>query len=338
MGTTFLMSYPGPNWQIRGGANFRSEARAATNPRRALVEWLKLCDAITRAGGRILVMPPPATELTGLIYTANAGQLFHHADGYTFLVSRMAVAHRKAEHEHVRRFVEQAGLAVRDATRTWEGQADLQFVGSNRYIATWGVRSERESLDEVRALLPSGTRFLDLQLREPFFHGDTCLDALTNRAGDVTLLAYDGAFVGAGVVELRKFVGERIEVVPIERDDALGYACNSLCVGGTVFLPTGLSTTLRGHLVRRGFTYEELELDELFGKGGGGPRCLVNELRGVVVNPGAPDYASLRDELHDLVDRYPESVVPSSSSPSPLAPEAFPSSAPPGSDDPTSSS
>ena len=29
-----------------------------------------------------------------------------------------------------------------------------------------------------------GARTLDIQLRDPFFHGDTCLDPLTNRAGD----------------------------------------------------------------------------------------------------------------------------------------------------------
>jgi hypothetical protein len=59
MGATFLMSYPSPTWHIRGGENFRSRERAATNPRAAMREWLKLCDAIVAAGGRILVMPPP---------------------------------------------------------------------------------------------------------------------------------------------------------------------------------------------------------------------------------------------------------------------------------------
>ena len=75
-------------------------------------------------------------------------------------------------------------------------------------------------------------------------------------------------------------------MLSIDEADCLGYAANSLCVNGTVLMPTGLSTGLRGNLVKRGFNLEELELGELFGKGGGGPRCLVNELRGFVLTDG----------------------------------------------------
>jgi N-dimethylarginine dimethylaminohydrolase len=321
MAATFLMSYPGPDWHIRGAQNFRSESRASTNPRRAMQEWLSLCDAISRAGGRILVMPPAAgpPTLTGMVYTANAGQLFHRPDGWSYLVSRMATPHRQAEREVVAAFLREAGLRVALAAGVWEGQADLQQLPANRFVATWGVRSERPSVDEVRAELPPGARLLELQLHEPFFHGDTCLDPLTSRAGDTLLLVHAGAFVGDGLGALRGFLGERVDILSVDRDDALGYACNSLCVGGTVLAPTGLSTGLRGQLARRGYTLEEIDLPELFGKGGGGPRCLVNELRGLTVNPGAPDYASLRDELHAKAERYPEEAPPSSSSPPPVS-------------------
>lgn len=314
MGATYLMSYPGPRWQIRGGENFLSQSRSPTSPRKAMHEWLSLCDAITRAGGRILVMPPAEGEggapLTGMVYTANAGQLFHDASGWTWLVSKMAVAHRQAERAHVRAFLEKAGLPVREAANTWEGQADLQHVIGNRYIATWGVRSVRESLDDVRPLLPPGAHLLELQLRDPFFHGDVCLNPIVTKNNVTVLLAHNDAFVGGGIVAIRNFLGERVEVLPVDRDDAVGYACNALCVNGTVFLPGGLSTQLRSHLVRRGFLYEEIDLPELLGKGGGGPRCLVNELRGLVVNPGAPDYVTLREDLFAKAETYPEVIEP----------------------------
>jgi len=313
MSVTYLMSYPGPNWQIRGGVNFRSQERAATNPRRALKEWLSLCDAITRAGGHILVMPPPTVDppLTGLVYTANAGQLFKAGDRSVFLLSSMAVAHRQHERDFVRAFAVEAGLSAQNATQTWEGQADLQTIGgSNRFIATWGVRTVRGALDEIRPLLPANAKLLDLQIRDPFFHGDTCLNPIQNRAGDVLLLAHPGALVGVTVEALRGFVGTHAEVLSVDHDDALAYACNALSVNGMLLIPPGLSTALRGQLARRGFTFEELDLPELFGKGGGGPRCLVNELRGVVLTPSAPDYGSRRDELYALIDRYPERLEP----------------------------
>jgi N-dimethylarginine dimethylaminohydrolase len=309
MGATFLMSYPAATWQIRGGQNFRSKTKAPTNPRAAMKEWLALCDAITRHGGRILVMPPPSdASLTGLVYTANTGALFKQGDSWKWLLSKMSVPHRQAELPRIKAFWAEAGLTTEEARHTWEGQADVTTLPSSRFIVSWGVRSLRESIEEVRARLQPGARVLEVQLREPYFHGDTCLDPLTTAGGDTVLLAFGGALVNRTVPELRSFVGDKIEVISIEEDDALAYACNSLCVNGAILMPTGVSTGLRGQLARRGFTVEELALPELFGKGGGGPRCLVNELRGFVLTAEAPDYVSQRDQLYQLAERYPESA------------------------------
>jgi N-dimethylarginine dimethylaminohydrolase len=311
MGATFLMSYPAAQWQIRGGENFRSKARAATNPRAAMKEWLTLCDAITRHGGRILVMSPPRDAnppLTGMMYTANSGAMFKVGEHWQWLLPKMSVAHRQLEREQIRAFWSEAGVPIAEAAQTWEGQADVATLPGNRFLLTWGVRSVRESLDPVHQRLPPGARILDIKLRDPYFHGDTCLDVMSTRGGDTVLLAFAGALVDRTVPELRTFAGDRVEVLPIDEEDALGYACNSLCVDGTVLMPVGLSTGLRGMLLKRGFKLEELELPELFGKGGGGPRCLVNELRGFVLTPEAPDYVSQRDHLFQLAERYPESV------------------------------
>lgn len=308
MGATFLMSYPGPGWRIRGGENFRSQERAATNPQRAMKEWLRLCDAISAAGGRILVMPPAeiSPSLTGMIYTANAGALFKQGADWRFLIAKMSVAHRQAERAHIAAFLAQAGVTTADAPHTWEGQADVATLPGNRYLLSWGVRSVKESLEDVRQRLPTGARVIDLQLRQPFFHGDTCLDAVTNRGGDTFLLAHGGALVDRTLPDLRGFLGNGIEVISVDEEDALGYACNSLCVNGTLLMPAGLSTGLRGSLLHRGFAVEELELDELFGKGGGGPRCLVNHLQGFVITDEAPNYHVKREQLHELADSYPE--------------------------------
>lgn len=311
MGATFLMSYPAAKWRIRGGENFRSKARATTNPRAAMLEWLQLCDAITRHGGRILVMPPLADAdppLTGMMYTANAGAMFKTGDTWTWMLSNMSVEHRRAEKERIKAFWAEAGVPTVECPHTWEGQADVATLPGNRFLLTWGVRSVRESLDDVRPRLPQGARVLDIKLREPWFHGDTCMDAMTTRGGDTVLLAFPGALVDRTIPELRNFLGGNIEVLPIDEADCLGYAANALCVDGTILMPTGLSTGLRGNLARRGFNLEELDLPELFGKGGGGPRCLVNELRGFVLTDAAPDYVSQRDQLHVLAERYPEST------------------------------
>ncbi|MDB4969380.1 MAG: amidinotransferase [Myxococcales bacterium] len=310
MGATFLMSYPAAKWQIRGGENFRSKTRASTNPRAAMQEWLKLCDAITKHGGRILVMPPAGTEppLTGMMYTANAGAMFKVGDSWTWMLSKMSVAHRQAEQAPIKAFWAEAGVPTTACPHTWEGQADVANLPGNRFLLSWGVRSVKESVDEVKKHLPPGARVLDLKLRDPWFHGDTCMDAMVTRGGDTVLLAFGGALVDRTIPELRNFLGNQVEVLALDEADCLGYAANALCVDGTVLMPTGLSTGLRGNILKRGFNIEELDLPELFGKGGGGPRCLVNELRGFVLTSDAPDYVSQRDQLHALAERYPESA------------------------------
>jgi N-dimethylarginine dimethylaminohydrolase len=309
MGATFLMSYPGPNWQIRGGENFRSKDKSPTNPKKAMQEWLTLCDAITSFGGRILVMPPPGgSSLTGMVYTANSGAMFKKGDEWRFMLSKMSVAHRDGERPVIKKFLDEAGVPSEEAPHTWEGQADVATFGGSRYLLSWGVRSVKESLEDVRQRLPGGARVLDVQLRDPFFHGDTCLDALVNRGGDCVLLAHGGAMVNRTLPELRSFLGSYAEVLSVDEDDALAYACNSLSVNGTVLMPAGVSTGLRGVLIHRGFSIETLELDELFGKGGGGPRCMVNQLSGFVLTDDAPSYGVQRDKLHLMAESYPESV------------------------------
>jgi N-dimethylarginine dimethylaminohydrolase len=226
----------------------------------------------------------------------------------------MSVGHRQVEREHVRAFMSEAGLPVAEAQHVGEGQADVTTLKGNRFVLTWGVRSVREALAEVRARLPMGARVLELQIKDPFFHGDTCLDPIDTRSGDEVLLAHAGALVSGGLPELRTFLGQYGEVLAVDEDDALRYACNSLCVNGTLLVPSGLSAGLRGTLVRRGIPVEELELPELFGKGGGGPRCLVNELRGFVLTDDAPSYVAKRDTLYALAETYPESAPAPSSS------------------------
>jgi N-dimethylarginine dimethylaminohydrolase len=315
MPPSYLMSPPPTRWRIRGGENFRSRAakgaRTATNPRAAMKEWISLCDAIVAHGGRVIVIPTPDVDppLTGMMYTANSGALFSRGGRGEFVVSRMSVAHRLSERTFVRGFVADAlGLATDEAPHTWEGQADVTPLPGGRYLLTWGVRSVSESVDDVRRWLGPGARTVAIKLRDPWFHGDTCLNPLTTRDGRTVLLAFAGAFVDVTLEDLNKFLEGAAEVLTVDEADALGYACNALSVDGTVLLPKGLSPRLRDELARRGFDLEELELGELFGKGGGGPRCLVNQLRGFQGEVRSSDYAQERARLVRLADTYPTSV------------------------------
>jgi N-dimethylarginine dimethylaminohydrolase len=303
---TYLLSYPGPSWHIRGAFNFRSRLRAATDPRAALREWIAFADLLAERGERLAVLAPPAVSppLTGLLYAANYGSIFWRGERPIFLLSHVSVPHREGERTHVRALVESLGIECLEAKYVWEGQADVCTLPGNRHLLTWGVRSLRESVDEVSALLPHGAAAMALRLREPFFHGDTCLNPVTTPEGRTVLLCHEGAFADATLAAVESFCAPDIEVLPVSEADALGYACNALSVGGDLIVPRGLSSELLGALRERAVDIVEIELSELFGKGGGGPRCLVNELRGFEAS--VPEFASWRPALEASAHGYPE--------------------------------
>jgi N-dimethylarginine dimethylaminohydrolase len=304
MARAFLMSPPAPGWRIMGGANYKSIARAAVNPRKALEEWLKLADAITSAGAEIAVLPAPEPPglLTGLMYTANAGWLLAPD---RFRVAHLSVAHRRAEQAYLLAAIPRVlGVQVEPAASIWEGQADMCTLGPATVLLSYGVRSAFESVAEVRAAMPA-VRIQVARLREPFFHGDTCMDVLETGSGKLWL-AFPGAFASTEEYQTaRTFAESEAEVLEISEADALGYACNSLSLGRTLLAPDGLSADLTAKLSARGIEIRFLDFAELFGKGGGGPRCLVNELRGLGGVPSGMSYRDLRQTLVDQVGSYP---------------------------------
>jgi hypothetical protein len=296
------MSYPSPKWHAEAGAL----------PRAALQEWLTICDHITRAGGRILVLDPPdlaregAPPDPGLVYMARAGALFgqpHSGGGPIFLLSQSADG-AGADPGYVTALLQQAGLTVHPAAHPFAGQANFLAIGKNRFLLTFPEGSGREGLDEIRALLPMGARVLEIALREPHRTGDSFLCPLVAASGRHALLVHGGGLANCTQADLARFATSEIDVIPVTPDDAAAHATSALSVRGNLIVPTGLSSQLRGVLVRHGFTLVEVELPQLLGIGGGGPRSLVSELHGFVLNDAAPSYALRREELHRLVQRY----------------------------------
>jgi N-dimethylarginine dimethylaminohydrolase len=303
------MSPPPPGWRIQGGENYKSRDRPAINPRRALQEWLELADAVEAAGGEVAVLEPPAAQLlTGFMYTANAGWLRAVSPVPRFRLSNLSVPHRKAEGAVVRHVLSGLGWEIEASEATWEGQADICSLppGTREapVILTYGVRSTRASVDEVAAALPAGQSFHASKLRQPFFHGDTCMDPLPAPKGPVWL-AFPGAFASEQEYQAaRRFASGSAEVLEITESDALAYACNGLPIGEELLLPKGLSRALVEELSSFGYRVRELDFGELFGKGGGGPRCLVNQLRGLERGPSPMSYRARRTELKDRVATY----------------------------------
>ena len=148
-------------------------------------------------------------------------------------------------------------------------------------------------------------RFVEAKVKAPFEFGDEVAAVVRSKTGDGTLLAHQAGLADRTLADLRSAFSP-VDVVSVDASDAEAGACSALCVNGTAIIPAGISTSLRGTLARTGLQLVELELPQLFGLGGGGPRALVNELVGFVIGDGAPDYARARERIVALVDNYPE--------------------------------
>ncbi len=287
------MSPPGPGWALRGRANFRSRSAAPVDARAALGEWVRLADAIEERGGRVVcLLPPPDTELTGLPYAAECGQLVERGGRGLFLLPSMGVAHRRGERELWRRVALDLGLEPVDVEGTWEAQGDVaSFRG--RTLLFFGGRTDERGLASARAHFPGA---IEVRVREPAFHGNMAL--LPLEAAD-RVLACRAVIDAAGWAALEGAFGAGA-LVEVSEDEIRAYATNGLPVGGDWLVPHLVPERVAELVASWGVGVVRLPMAELCEKAGGASRCLVSHARvseGLVRVPEAYDYRRRRPEL-----------------------------------------
>jgi len=304
--STYLLSYPEPGFRPdKADANHGTALRAYQ-------QWLDLCDHIMRAGGRILVLdpgPPSPSRKDGLadsVYAAYIGAPFlapASGSGPLFLRARGTGEPRAVADDAVCSALSRAGLAVQVAEQRWQGQAEIIVLPRNRFLLTYGPHSDPASCEQVKRLLPLGAHVLCIQMATG--SGLSGLAHLTAKGGASMLLVARNALASHTPEDIGKFIGsDTTEIHILSSEDIAAHATESLCVRGTVLMPPGTSTQLRGHLSRRGFQIVVVDVSALFGPAGGGPKTLCNEWPGFVLSDDSPSYASRRDELVARIDTY----------------------------------
>jgi len=300
----FLMSPPRTDWALKGKANFRSRQAAPADAGRARREWSRLADAIVAAGGEVLVCPPnPTAPLTGMIYTAEAGEFYREDGQPTFLLPKMASPHRRAEAAWIGAWIESLGIRVEPPAADaplWEAQGDaIRAATPAAIIHTFGVgpdaRTEAGAYARVAARLSPQHLHLEFDA-DPWFHGNTFLNIYRAPApSDAHLLVVcPEALSPQNYARLRAFLPDA-RVHEITRDQSLGYDTNALQVGRCVLAPPSLSAGSEAAMRDLGLEVIHIELAELFLKGGGAPVCLSNRLWGLKLSE-IPDAA--RWSLH----------------------------------------
>lgn len=267
----FLMSPPGVEWQLRGRANFRSDAANQVDAKAAFEEWYCLAQEIEKAGGRVVVLPSDES-MTGLPYCAEAGDS-RAPEGEDprprFLLPRMWAPHRKREIERWRPFVTRLGFRTVDGDAGhWEGQGDVATF-RDQCLLFFGGRTDAEGLAAIRSHFPADA--LTIEVKQPAFHGNVAL--LCVDACDCIVVCPD-LLVGDSMQKLESRFGADA-LLPISIDEAKGYATNALPVGSTLIAPTVAPQRVLDALAARGMSIVTLPMRELCEKAGGASRCLV---------------------------------------------------------------
>jgi N-dimethylarginine dimethylaminohydrolase len=291
----YLMSPPGPDWRLRGRVNFRSEAAAPVSASAAIREWVALADAIEARGGRVVsLVPSPGTELTGLPYAAECGQIVEHGGELCFLLPNMAAPHRVREREVWRPAAAALGLRPIELPEgLWEAQGDVaRFRG--RALLFHGGRTDRRGMLAAARWFPPDA--IHVEVRQPAFHGNMALLPLD--AADRILVCPE-VLVGDSLARLAAAFGEDA-LAEVSGDEIRSYATNGLPVGGDVLAPHLTPARVIERMRSWGLGVVILPMVELCEKAGGASRCLVSFARVDAAKIAVPphlDFRARREEI-----------------------------------------
>jgi N-dimethylarginine dimethylaminohydrolase len=286
MKPSVLMTHP-RHFAIRGGANPHTrtgkDELKEVDSRVALDQWNAYVDALLKAGLDVYVADA-TPELTGMVFTANAGFLLGRlkdrpSPQKTFIPGHFTVEHRMGETPRFARFMENFGIRVSDYPEqwSWEGEADAFPIGRGEetvWVFTHGFRSDPEVGEWLSSVLE--TDVVPLKLKDPrYYHGDT---ALCDLGGPC--MAYLDAFDAKSQKKLKKVFKDRL--VEIEEKDAVKFLGNSFYVEvgeeRFLFCPDGVRKMTQKAIARLGIQVIPVDVSEFVGKAGGGPKCMVFNL------------------------------------------------------------
>ena len=230
-------------------------------------QWRNLRDAISECADVVEMEPQP--ELPDLVFTANAGVVFHNKA----IASHFMPQERRPEEKYDKRWFRENGFELLDLDEKigFEGAGDCLFDRGGPWLWTgYGFRTEIEAHSEIQKFFD--VEVVSIQLTDSrFYHIDTCFCPLSGGFLMYHPPAFD--FDSRMAIESRIPPHKRIVV---DTADAGNFACNAVNIGDRVFLNKA-SDPLKARLMLAGFRVTEVDLSE-FLKAGGSAKCLTLKL------------------------------------------------------------
>lgn len=237
-----------------------------SSPDRAHAQWRKLYETLLGLGVKLELMTPQP-GLPDLVFTANAGLIFHR----DFFSSRFRHEVRARETPHFDAWMADNGYTVHTLPEGtyFEGAGDALFCGRSLF-AGYRIRSDVRGHQYLGQAL--SRQVLPIELVNPYFyHLDTCFCPLA--PGEA--IYYPDAFDIYGRRVLEAHIPR---LLPVVESEAQRFGCNAVVIGKTVVVNSGCDK-LAADLESRGYTAVAVELDE-FIKSGGSAKCLTLRLDG----------------------------------------------------------
>lgn len=228
-------------------------------------QWLVLNKALSRVA-EVHVMPG-VQELPDLVFTANAG--FVKDD--IAIVSLFYKQQRQPEEEHFEKWFKVNNYKTIKLKNSYEGEGDHLVDKWGRHWMGTGFRSTIQAALELGDIFKVHVHTLEL-VDPRWYHLDTCFCPLPN--GEI--LWYPNAFSEKS----QKLVNNSFtDMISISEQDALAFACNSVCIDNNIFMPK--NHNVADALKARGYNVQEFDLSE-FMKAGGAAKCLVLDLGSIL--------------------------------------------------------
>ena len=264
--TARILMCPADYFGIEYEINPWMNMQQGTDPQLARRQWQRLYQTLCDLGAAIDLLEP-IPGLPDLVFTANAGLVFHDM----FLPARFRFGVRQGESPHFEKWARDRGLTLvpLPESMNFEGAGDALFCGDTLF-AGYRFRSDVRSHQWVGERL--GVPALPLELVDPrFYHLDTCFCPVAPGVA----IYYPGAFDEYG----RSVLKDRIDrLVEVSAEEAVSFSCNAVVVGRSVVLNQG-APKLAAALETLGFNVRPLEFSE-FIKSGGSAKCLTLRIDG----------------------------------------------------------
>ena len=206
------------------------------NRPKAYKQFLDLYNFI--AGSGLVYILPSKGNFQDQVYVANLGiYLPHIKDSNKIILSNYTSEPRRGEEWVGKEFFDMMGYETFISPYKFEGEADLKYIGENKYIGGYNQRSHIESYKWMEETFDMNIIKLDM-VDEYLYHLDCSIFPLTH---EKTMICSE-LYLPEEIKELEKHT----QIIDVNIDDAYSGITNSVRLGNMILCASNINELKKG--------------------------------------------------------------------------------------------